>query len=317
LRVSPEATQRRDYSSIERSVVGGQPVYVKHCLPGCRYQSDEAARDQVAREVRLLNMLAESPEFAARRRLGVVQVVEHNIQSSRITTAVVPGKLLSEVLSRGRSRTRLRSSLSALYLAGQWLRVFQSFPVDSDVPHATESNPEDLVEHCRLRLQRLRELGQTWPTAAAGEQLLHGVDSWLKSTPAEQRTKVWTHGDYGPYNLIWDNRTLTPIDFAAATSDVPLADVVYLVHRLEMLPVWSPWQWWPVAAWRRACLRGYGMPQAPALPLYRALMVRFLLSRLKKLAENEAGSWMGRWRKSRVIAKLKQLLHSANSPRGA
>ena len=112
------------------------------------------------------------------------------------------------------------------------------------------------------------------------------------------RRRVWCHSDYGPYNIIWDHRTLTPIDFAGAGLDVPLADVTYLIHRLEMLPLRYPWRRWPLVRWRRACLRGYGMPKAESSPVYRALMARFLLSRLKKIAQqggSRAASWYAAW----------------------
>jgi hypothetical protein len=73
---------------------------------------------------------------------------------------------------------------------------------------------------------------------------------------------------------------LTAIDFATAHSMFPLLDVTYFVHRLEMQRVYRPWKAWPIAAWRRAFLRGYGRPDADRSPMWQALMIRHLLCRL-------------------------------------
>ncbi len=309
-----DGLEPRLYSTVQRRQVAGETVFVKQCLPGCRYQSPAAASAQVGREVELLARLAEVP--GRTRRLGVMRVVEHDAAQAMITTAEVPGASLTAALM-DRSTTGRRGAVRALYLAGKWPRLLQALPVAASVPRSTPSNPEDLVEHCELRLRILADSPSPWPDSATRDLLVRRLREWVASTPADQLRRVWCHGDYGPYNLIWDGRQLTPLDFAAAAPDVPLADPTYLIHRLEMLALRYPWRAWPLAAWKRACWRGYGLPDAERQPLYRALMVRYLLSRLKKLAEQSGLSLLGKchqhWSRRMVRAKLAQLIGSRSA----
>ena len=65
-----------------------------------------------------------------------------------------------------------------------------------------------------------------------------------------------------------------------ATVDLALADVTYLIHRLEMQQIYRPWKCWPIGVWKRALLRGYGRDDAEISPMYRALMIRYRICRL-------------------------------------
>jgi hypothetical protein len=102
----------------------------------------------------------------------------------------------------------------------------------------------------------------------------------VERVPTGDQEPVWCHHDYCAGNMIWNGRTLTVIDFGMAGPGVPLLDVTYFIHRIAMLRIYVPWKRWPVGAWTRAFLRGYGRPEAAASPMYQALMIRHLLCRL-------------------------------------
>ncbi len=310
--IAGDSAARRDYSVVEKRLVGGQLVYVKHCLPGCRYETPELVRSQLEREVALLDHLATQSDFGS--RLGLVQVLDHDAASSRLTTSAVPGQLLTDVLHTASTAARRGRCTRAVLLAGSWSRALQRAPLEIATHPHTPSNPQDLVTHCELRLEAVRDAGYAWPDAEQKDRLLGWLREQLKATPAKLRARVWCHGDFGPYNLMWDDRKLTPIDFSSSAADLPLADVTYLIHRLQMLPLRFPWRAWPIGLWTRACLRGYGLPEAQQLPIYRVLMVRHLLSRLKKLVQREPESrgqavfhrWSRRW----VRMRLRQLVET-------
>ena len=300
----------REYSTIERQMVAGRPVYVKKHLASASWQTPSLVRDQVARDVEIVKRLASLSRSTM--RLGVMKIVEHDFNNAQVTIEEVPGEPLYDVLRYADRQTLNVSCVRALHLAGKWSRFFQSLPIDDGLVHSTPNNPEDLVEHCELRLQRLSELGYPWPNAAIRARMLGWLRRQVDATPKEHLKRVWSHGDFGPFNMIWDHRTLTPIDFASSATDLPLVDVTYLIHRLEMLPIEFPWRTWPVALWRKACLRGYGMPEADELPIYRALMVRRLLSHLKKLVERKptttARTWHTRWCRRWIRVKFVRLI---------
>jgi len=304
--------QKQENSRVHRATVDGQPVYLKQHLPGGWLQTPEIVQTQAAREVEIVRRLASLPGLGG--RLGTVKIVEADPGGALIVTEEAPGEPLERTLRHGPRKTLHGSCLRALYLAGKWLRTFQTLSTDCEVSVFAPSDPEDLLEYCDLRLKTLKELGYFWPNDPVRRQVLQWLGQRVEATAKEQLQKVWCHGDYGPANLIWDGHVLTPIDFATCKLDLPLVDVAYLIHRLEMLPVQFPWRRWPVTLWRKACLRGYGAADAEQSPIYDALMVRHLLCRLQTLVRRPpAGrrqawhnAWMRRWVRAKLAKLLKQ-----------
>ncbi|MBN2474406.1 MAG: phosphotransferase [Pirellulales bacterium] len=295
---------------IERRLISGRPVYVKQHLLAAEDGPHEFIRTQVEREIEVLAAIASLPGIT--RHLGAMKVVESDPAKAEIVTEEVPGEPLQSVLCSRRTVTFHGTCIRALYLAGKWLRVFQTLPVSPQIRVSRPGNPGDLVAHCDLRLRKLTEVGYHWPSSTSRPMILRWLREQIESTPREQLDEVCCHGDYGPYNMLWDGTTLTPIDFATCSTDLPLADVTYLIHRIEMLPIQFPWRCWPVALWRRACLRGYGMPSAMDLPIYHVFMVRHLLSRLKKLVESTPNGrlqrWHNAWLRGRVRSRLSETI---------
>ena len=200
----------------------------------------------------------------------------------------------------GKFRTTVdRECLNALYLVGKWLRRFQTLPVmPKDEETFTEDDPTDLVEYCDIRMRRVLELGYGWPTDTVRRKIGRCLTTLLEQASEQDRRRVWSHGDYGPQNILWDGRLLTPIDFNTAKLSYPLQDVTYFIHRLEMFRIYCPWRRWPLGAWRRVILQGYGRPDAEQSPMYRAMMIRHLHCRLNTYVQ-------------RRVTKLKQRIHNA------
>ncbi len=310
--MSANTTKPLQNSDTRRQIIDGRAVYSKQHLPNGWLDTPELTKAKAFCEAEIINALANHPRMTG--RLGTMTVVETDFEHCRIVTREVPGMLLQDALFTTRDRTSRRSLLAGLYLAGKWLRVFQSLSTDTSVDVSSPANPADLIDYCDLRLQTLTKLGHRWPTENARRSTIAWLRQRVEATGDEQLTKVWCHGDYGPFNMIWDGYRLTPIDFATASLDLPLTDLTYLIHRIEMLPIQFPWRRWPVAMWRKACLRGYGLPQADRLPIYRALALRHLLCRLQSLVrrppQGRKQALHNAWVKRRVESKLRRLIEN-------
>ncbi|NQU20252.1 MAG: aminoglycoside phosphotransferase family protein [Candidatus Nealsonbacteria bacterium] len=298
-------------SDVRRTEQDGQIVYVKeyHQLED-RGVTAEVIRRRTGREIDLFRRLAS--HFASERRLGSLNLVCGEAESGTLVTVEAPGRPLAEAIL-GKFRTSVDAQcLRALYLVGKWLRRFQSLPVNpGDEAHLTEDDPADLVEYCDIRMRRVLELGYGWPPDAIRREIGQCLAVLVKRSPEQDRRFVWSHGDYGAQNILWDGNVLTPIDFNTAKLSYPLHDVTYFIHRLEMFRVYFPWRRWPLAAWRRAVLRGYGRPDAEQSPMYRAMMIRHLHCRLNTYVRRPTLNLKQRvhnaWTRQRVRAKLLRL----------
>lgn len=301
------AAEIRPSSVISRQVRDGRRVYVKRYVPGDRFRTDEVIRTRLAREVDVVARLAALPEM--RGRLGILNVVEADPQQAELVSEEAPGRPLQHFLLGEYRRSVGRDGLSALYSAGKWLRVFQTLAVRTGEDARLTGEPVDLVEYCDVRLGTIRKLGYDWPSAKARVDFLNQLDALVKQAPEQDRQRVWCHCDYGPFNVLWDGRVLTAIDFAMCKPGYSLLDVTHFVHHLEMLPLQFPWRTWPVRTWKRAFLRGYGRSGVEAAPMYRALMLRHTLCRLQSLLRRPGDGRLQRlhsaWLRRRLRAWLK------------
>ena len=269
---------QRESSIVSRQVWEGRSVYVKRYLEGDWFQSAEVIRERVRREAELSGRLAVLAGMTG--RLGVVKVVDVCPDRAELVTEEVPGRILHDLLVGASGRSTDVGILRALYLAGHWLQIFQTLPIQDGDSQSICKDATDLIEYCDVRFQRLRQLGYDWPNPAARSRILNCLESLIAAAPTDDRSRVCCHCDYGPNNVLWDGQVLTPIDFPMARLERPLLDVSYFLHRIGMLRIYFPWRAWPTAAWRRAFLRGYGRPDAEQSPMYRALSIRHLICRL-------------------------------------
>jgi hypothetical protein len=285
---SSEVLRRRtDHSRVSCELRDGRAVYVKHYADGGWDSTRDTVRKRAVREADLMGRLSLGPGFHG--RLGSVRLVKFDADGPTLVSEAVNGRPLNECLGEGYGSRADRERLRALYLAGKWLRVFQALPMrPGDEVIIGRSDPDDLVEYCDIRMRTLQDLGYTWLTDALRRRVRQHVGQLVERSPEGDRRRVWCHHDYALANVLWDGTTLTAIDFGMAGLDVPLVDATYFLHRLEMLRVYFPWKRWPVGAWKRAFLRGYGRPDAPASPMYDALMVRHLLCRLQTYVRRPA-----------------------------
>ncbi len=306
-------TQDRLTSKISRDMIDGHPVYVKQYVDGGWGHDLQFMRDQAAAEV---NIMAQIGALVGEsRRLGRMRIVEASPEQARLVTAEVPGTLLQELLITAGLRARRGACVRALVLAGRWQRMLHRIETHSHVPVTLPTEPEDPIEYLDVRLKTLRQIGSSWPTATEREQTLAWFKRQLDASTPEQRERRWSHGDYGPTNLIWDGFALTPIDFATCSLDLSWVDITYLTHRLEMLDLQFPWRRYPVRLWQAACLRGFGVDNIWQQPMYRAMKVRHLVCRLQTLVYYKPNRLKqrlhGQWLCHHVRRRIQRLISTA------
>ncbi len=281
--------QHRASCILTREVRPDGAVFVKQYLEGGGGRSQQVIRARTALEASLLNRLSTGDYLGG--RLGVLQVIDVQPLQAMITMAEVNGESLSDVLENGRTTRDNWQSLAAVYLAGKWLRRFQSLPVDECEKYGGTYGVDDIIEYCEIRIRRMRDAGDSWLSASLHQRITGTLAKLIKTSSKEDSSFVCSHGDYGPGNMIWDGHRLTPIDFGMAHADFPLADVTYFTHRLQMVRAQRPWRRWPIDVWQRAFLRGYDRPNAAEDPMYRACMIRQVLCGLSKLVGQPSKNW--------------------------
>ncbi len=269
--------ENRQSSAIVRTVQNGRVVYKKQYLQGDWGRTEEVVLRRFERECDLNDRLHASGLFG--ERLGIVQIVSADPTQAVLVMEEVPGSPL-ETLIFGRFRRPNRESLRAFFLAGRWLQQFQRLGMtNADCEIISDLDSSNLIEYCQLRLNKLAGDSGNFNVSLI-DPLLNRLKGLVSQSNETDRRIVWSHGDYALGNIIWDGQTLTPIDFGMASMDLPLADVTYLIHRLEMQQIYRPWKRWPIDTWKRVLLRGYGRDDADISPMYRALMIRYRICRL-------------------------------------
>lgn len=303
-----EIAEKRISSEICRTIRDGNVVYEKRYVTNDWDDDVDLILCRAKREVSLLAQMAESRGFTS--RLGVVRVAAVNADEAMIATHEIKGVTLGDFIRMGTDRT---TNLTPWFLAGRWLRKFQSMSLSVQKRLPTSKNdPADIVEYCDLRLRSLSDYGYRWPKPSIRNTLLRKIAN-LKDR-SHKTDSVWVHADYSPGNLMWDGHALTPIDFAMARAGLPLDDATYLIHRIEMQRVYRPWLKLPVAAIRRAILRGLGVPKADQSADYQMLMIKHQICRLHTYVRRPASTFKQSIHDRWVRMVLKQRLQRATKP---
>ncbi len=283
---SQQKIERRVSSKIQRVVRGGDAIYEKQYVTNEWDDDIGLIRQRARREIELIRLLACSDLFG--ERLGVVRIAGSNPQAATLATHEIAGMSLGQFIHEGNN---VETNLTPWFLAGRWLRQFQTLNLEDFADETiSKRDPTDIVDYCELRLRSLADYGYQWPNDSTRNELLQTIEE-LRNRAEQAETKpVWVHADYAPGNLMWDARVLTPIDFAMVRLGTPLDDATYLIHRLEMHKIYRPWLRLPVAAIRRAILRGLGRPTAEQSAAYQMLMIKHKICRLHTYARRPPNS---------------------------
>lgn len=298
--------EQRVSSQIRRTVCEGHVVYQKQYVTNDWDDDEAVVRKRAWREVKLLQQIGASDQFGG--RLGVVRVASADPDAATIATFEIAGSSLGQLILADNT---ISTKLMPWYLAGRWIRQFQSIALSEEASQSvSKKDPNDIVAYCDFRLRSLADYNYAWPNETLRTALLQRIADLRDQCQASELNHVWVHADYAPGNLMWDGRILTPIDFAMVRRGQPLEDATYLIHRIEMHSIYRPWLRLPVAAIRRAILRGLGVSTADQSAAYQMLMLKHQICRLHTYVRRPASSFKqalhDRWVRSVLRRRLQQ-----------
>ncbi len=309
------STEHRLTSTVSRVEYDGVIAYRKRLRQDSWESDPDTLIARTQREADIIRQLAHIP--ASCSRFGRLELLDCSPADGIITTREVPGTPLAHWLHTRPLALRRGLALRPFYLSGAWLVDFQSLDTSKGATALIgDRSPLDLLDYCDIRIAAIRNAGYSWLTGCRRDRLLSVIGALQVRSDDSDLGLVWSHGDYAPHNIMWDGRTLTPIDFTMANLASPLVDVTYFIHRLEMLPIYFPWRRWPIATWTAAFLRGYGRPDAASSPMYTALMIRHLICRLltyvKRPAPDFARRTHAKWVRLNIRRRLMALVDSSD-----
>ncbi|GEM_PF-2846781 len=279
--------------------------------------NEEVARARIEREALVLELVG-TVQWGP--RLTCPRLVEADPEQLTIVTEEVPGRPLHDYIVKRFRGVPHRRMLQALYLAGRWIRKFQTLPVPDNADRPSPLDPLDPVEYCDIRLRRIQEeFAYRWMTPSRRTLIRSAVAALWAWVPEEDRRVVWCHADYAPTNILWDGRRLAAIDYSMAHADYWTVDPAHFLHRLEMFAVYFPWRRWPITVWKRAFLRGFGEPELESRPVYQVMAMRHLICRLatyvrrrpETLKEREHNRWVRGMVRRRLVRMSHAVLRQA------
>jgi hypothetical protein len=143
--------------------------------------------------------------------LGVVKPVAYIKESRAVVTEHASGEILSSQIKR---RLNILTGLMGdhknikqlCYMCGKWLALLHMH----ELPSTQSYEPATLVEYVAVRLEQL--VNRATLDEPTGELVLKALSDYLAMACPEDLTRVRTHGDYAPYNVLASNGDLVVHD---------------------------------------------------------------------------------------------------------
>jgi len=212
-------------------------------------------------------------------RSGVITPIVCYADLGAVVTARSPGQsvgpLVRAAVRRSADAPTLARAAVACAEAGAWLRRFQAAGLNE--MHGQRS-PHLGDAHAWLDYldERLRILCEARPgiEPSLRTRLLAHAASTLQSVPtASLEAVTWSHGDFGPHNVLLDGDTVAVLDLELAPQH-PAFDAAYFVEALALHagPLVDPTR---VHRLERAFLAGAGASAEE--PLFRLFRLRHVL----------------------------------------
>jgi hypothetical protein len=222
--------------------------------------------------------------LSGRSGLGVVRPVSCYPQHLAIVTEETPGATLLARLERDAAGFPSEETLGRLDVilsrTGQWLRAFQSMPMQ---PGATS---EGLADYIDVRLRRLVNLPAAKVTADDRSAILEHVNRLDASVRNDCRVAV--HADFAPGNVLVAGDRVVVLDFAMAATGDPLLDIARLYMQVDLLRLKPQFRARTIRRALSNLLRGYDPTLDSATPAFRLQLLRHHVNHLNTLAAGTA-----------------------------
>jgi hypothetical protein len=261
---------RSEESVIYRATCPGlpYPLLIKH--PS---ENGSPARHQYE----LLRIAA--ARFEGRSGLSVPRAYPHLLDDGFVITEWIEAPTLGQILNS--LNVPLARVVSALDLAGRWLRVFHG---DHDAELVC-LDPDRMLGEVRTAMARPVRRG-------ISRRFARSLDLLERNKPMLARIPVpigSRHGDFKPDNVMIQGDCAVGIDLTGNSKDPVILDIAYFLHHLDMQLIHSVagWRLWPLRrALRSAFLRGYGRDWSAA---QECLLAWVELQATLRIAHNRIG----------------------------
>jgi aminoglycoside phosphotransferase (APT) family kinase protein len=160
---------------------------------------------------------------------------------------------------------------------GEWIRAFQTMPVEPAQP----AN-ERLADYIDIRLRRLVELPAAKFSAADRAAVLEHVHRLELPAGSEQQVPV--HADLAPANVLVSGERVVVLDFAMASVGGPLLDLARLYMQIDLLRIKPRYRTSTIRRIQASLLRGFDPALHDSAPAFRLLLLRYHVNHLNTLA---------------------------------
>jgi hypothetical protein len=190
---------------------------------------------------------------------------------------------------------------------GEWLQAYQHHTATSLPLESLEAT----VAECQRRLTDLHAMSTNISSdfvvhaIARLQDLLRQVDGPVQGCSC--------HGDFGPWNVLVTDDSLTVIDFFCRREDSIWIDPLNVVTYLETQQPSVSLSRRRVDRLRDAFLQGYGRPWEEGRPDFQIGLAIQQVCRLQDAVDSTSRSWFDRYRRSNVIRELVRQLGGKSS----
>lgn len=279
------ASRRRPDSTIHLISVGDdrseRRFYLKTLHLGSGTHSQR--RQAIAAEYDTLLRLRES--FAGTPHLTVVRPVACFPDDLSLLTEEWPGRPVDTVLGGRRLlpwRHNRKGGQDVCGLAGEWLRLFQSFIAP------TARAPFDLAQifsYCDERLKIIVDSRHGGLDARIASGLTRRLDELARDVGPEELSLVARHNDFRPENMLTDGVRLAVLDFTGVTWGPRLYDFMKFWMKLEDLAAPPFGRVRTARSLQAAFADGYGHRVELRSPLALLIRAAFALDKLSEAVD--------------------------------
>jgi hypothetical protein len=201
--------------------------------------------------------------------------------------------------------------MEMISLVGGWLKYFQSVAVD-DEKGSEEISLEFISQYINLRMDRIIEKTKIGFDESMRQRVNNYISNLWQKVGDERNQRCYLHSDLSLSNVLYNDNTITVLDFTKRLSGSPYKDLTRFYHQLTLLGFKPTFQAKFIRYLESEFLRGYGNPRIMDEPLFKIYLMAHIINHLGKSAryweQSFLSSLYNRWVVYKTMKKLKKLV---------
>ena len=283
------------YSSVTRMEMdcGGatKVVYLKQ-VKAEGIGADAARKRALTEYDRLVSLFA---HFAGHKHFAVPRPIAVFPEECAILTEEIPGMQLMGLIGTCAKRYKFRRGQSELqkhcFLAGAWLKEFQSFTTCGSAPFDIDR----LRRYCEVRLDTLQQYRRTGVDAEFKRRFAEYLMRKHEESGARLHAISGRHNDFSPHNILVDRGRVGVIDFGFFDYDSALYDVCRFWFQLEQLKSSPLFRSSTIEQLQRSFFEGYGTVIDSRDAAFEMIVSRYFITRLVTMAKEGMRRGLANW----------------------